>query len=80
MSNLSPHIKELSKTLNPLYGPETPTAAVNRLLGFYQRLDEAEQLRLQRGDAPFQVWHLAGLFPERPPFTPPIHEGNDVLQ
>ena len=43
MSNLSPHIKELSKTLNPLYGPETPSEAVNRLLGFYQRLDEAER-------------------------------------
>ena len=43
MSNLSPHIKELSKTLNPLYGPETPSEAVNRLLGFYQRLPEGER-------------------------------------
>ena len=43
MSHLSLHIEELSKTLNPLYGPETPTEAVNRLLGFYQRLDEAER-------------------------------------
>ena len=41
---LSPHIiKEIGKTLHPAYGPETPTEAVNRLLGFYQRLPEAER-------------------------------------
>ena len=43
MTHLSLHIEELSKTLNPLYGPETPSEAVNRLLGFYQRLDKAER-------------------------------------
>ena len=43
MSILSPHIAEVGKTLSPLYGPETPTEAVNRLLGFYQRLPEGER-------------------------------------
>ena len=43
MSNLSPHIKEIGQTLAPAYGPETPSEAVNRLLGFYHRLDEAER-------------------------------------
>ena len=43
MTHLSLHIEELSKTLNPIYGPETPSEAVNRLLGFYQRLDKAER-------------------------------------
>ncbi len=36
---LSPHLRELSKTLAPEYGPETPSEAVSRLLEYYQRLD-----------------------------------------
>ena len=36
-------LKELGKTLDPMYGPETPTEAVDRLLEFYQRLDDAER-------------------------------------
>ena len=36
-------LQELGKTLDPMYGPETPAEAVNRLLGFYQRLDEDER-------------------------------------
>ncbi len=44
MSNLSPHIRELNKTLAPEYGPETPSEAVSRLLEHYQRLDEQGQL------------------------------------
>ncbi len=36
-------LKAVSQTLDPAYGPETPSEAVNRLLGFYQRLDEAER-------------------------------------
>ena len=37
MSNLSPHIKEIGKTLAPEYGPESPSQAVDRLLRYYRR-------------------------------------------
>ena len=36
-------LKELGKTLDPARGPETPTEAVDRLLGFYQRLPDGER-------------------------------------
>ena len=43
MSDLSRHIREVGITRAPEYGPETPSEAVNRLLRFYQRLDEVER-------------------------------------
>ena len=43
MSNLTAHIKEIAKTLAPEYGPETPVKAVNRLVTYYQTLDEADK-------------------------------------
>ena len=43
MSDLSPHIKEIGKTLAPVYGPESPSDAVDRLLEYYYRLSEADK-------------------------------------
>ena len=43
MSDLSSHIKEIGKTLAAEYGPETPSEAVDRLLRYYQKLDEADK-------------------------------------
>ena len=37
MSNLSPHLKEIGKTLAPEYGPESPNEAVERLFRYYRR-------------------------------------------
>ena len=43
MLDLSPHIKEIGKTLAPVYGPESPSDAVDRLLEYYYRLSEADR-------------------------------------
>ena len=40
MPNLQDHIKEISKTLAPEYGPESSSEAVDRLLEYYEKLDE----------------------------------------
>ena len=43
MTNLQSHIKELGKTLAPAYGPETPSEAVDRLLEYYAKLNDADK-------------------------------------
>ena len=43
MSNLLIHAQEISKTLAPVYGPESPSDAVDRLLEYYYRLSEADK-------------------------------------
>ena len=43
MSDLSPHIKEIGKTLAPVYGTESPSDAVDRLIEYYYRLSEADK-------------------------------------
>ena len=40
MSDLSRHIKEISKTLAPEYGPESSSDAVDRLLNYYLKLGQ----------------------------------------
>ena len=44
MSNLQRHIEEISKTLAPEYGPESPSEAVDRLLEYYQKLGPVDQV------------------------------------
>ncbi len=43
MSNLLIHAQEIGKTLAPVYGPESPSDAVDRLLEYYYRLSEADK-------------------------------------
>ena len=43
MSNLLIHAQEIGKTLAPVYGPELPSDAVDRLLEYYYRLSEADK-------------------------------------
>ena len=44
MSDLQPHIKEIGKTLGAEYGPETPSAAVDRLFEYYQKLNPEDRM------------------------------------
>ena len=44
MSNLQRHIEEISKTLAPEYGPESPSEAVDRLLEYYQKLSPVDHV------------------------------------
>ena len=43
MSNLLIHAQEIGKTLAPVYGPESPSDAVDRLLEYYYELSEADK-------------------------------------
>ena len=43
MSNLLIHAQEIGKTLAPVYGPESPSYAVDRLLEYYYKLSEADK-------------------------------------
>ncbi len=43
MSDLSSHIREIGKTLALAYGPERPSEAVDRLLEYYQRLEDTDK-------------------------------------
>ena len=43
MLDLLIHAQEIGKTLAPVYGPESPSDAVDRLLEYYYRLSEADK-------------------------------------
>ena len=43
MTEISKHIHEVTRTLEPACGPETPSQAVNRLLEYYQRLEDTDK-------------------------------------
>ena len=43
MSDLSPHIKEIGKTLEPAYERGTPAKAIDGLIEYYYRLSEADK-------------------------------------
>ena len=44
MSIPQKHVYEISMTLDPRYGPETPDEAADRLLRFYSKLDEGDRI------------------------------------
>ena len=43
MLDLQSHTREIGKTLAPVYGPESPSDAVDRLLEYYYELSEADK-------------------------------------
>ena len=43
MLDLQSHTREIGKTLAPVYGPESPSDAVDRLLEYYYKLSEADK-------------------------------------
>ena len=43
MLDLQSHTREIGKPLAPVYGPESPSDAVDRLLEYYYELSEADK-------------------------------------